>query len=88
MIDTKFDISVERVMDTYIKAIDKYFEEEVDPMIEQISNPEKVIGKKFPLWTQNDLMMAFQIYQGMPEILNDFLFEQAYNEVETMKQDL
>jgi hypothetical protein len=73
MNDTKLDQRIERVIDVKIKAIDRWIDENIDEL-EKFGNPEKLIGKPYEMWTNEDKMILGQIYGTGPDsILEKFL---------------
>ncbi len=81
------DKAINHVIDMKMKAVDKYFQEVIDPLVKEISNPEAVISKKYEDWTLVDQQLLEQVYQTIPDILNDFRLEKEYKAISKLEQE-
>ena len=82
------DKTIDKVINLKIEAMDKYFQDVIEPLVKEISNPEKVIGKKFEQWNEVDRQLLTQVYQTTPEILNDFMANRIYKQVLVLEQEV
>ena len=82
--------SLTRVVDDVIalkmKAVDDYIESVVEP-IENVGNPEKLIGKPYETWTQLDLQLLGQIYGNSNDSpLAKLIFNKEYEAVRRLEE--
>jgi hypothetical protein len=68
-------------------AIDVIIEKYIDPL-EDIGNPEKLIGKPYETWTPEDLQSLSKVYGVKePNPLSDFIFNKKYKELQALKAE-
>jgi hypothetical protein len=82
------DRAIEKVVDLNIRAIEIYERDFIQPIIDEIKNPEKVIGKKYETWTPQDLQLLSTVYQTMPHILNDFIAKREYDNLIALQTEV
>lgn len=82
------DKAANKVVELNMKAIDIYEREFIKPLIDEIKNPEKIIGKKYQEWTPQDLQMLTQVYQATPQILNDFIASKEYDSLVALQMEV
>ena len=80
------DLAMKEVIAVKMKAIDIYMESVINPMLDEIKNPEKVIGKKYEMWTDADKQMVGAIYQASPQILSDFIKKKEYDTLVNLQE--
>lgn len=81
------DKAINHVISLKLDAVDKYFAEVIDPIMREIKNPEKVIGKKYEEWKPEDLQRLILAYQTMPNLLTDFIAKKEYDSLIKMRQE-
>lgn len=69
MIDEKL---TNEIMKEWLEIADEVIDEMVKPILD-LGNPEKVIGKKYDEWNEQDLQRAAIAYQSQPEKLDSFI---------------
>ena len=73
--------AIDKVVALKMKAIDQIVDELVEPL-EDVGNPEKLIGKEFSSWDESDLALLTKIYgAGEKTPLTDLIFRRKYEEV-------
>lgn len=79
-------LAVEKVVALKMLAIDKIVESLVEPL-EDVGNPEKLIGKKFSDWSENDLQLLVRIYgSGEKTPLTNTIFNRTYERVKELER--
>lgn len=74
----KITLAVEKAIAIELKAIDKVVDLIIEPLSD-IGNPEKLIGKRYEYWTQDDLNKLIQIYgTGKDTPLTRLIFNREY----------
>lgn len=68
---------VEEVVQETLDEADAYIKEFIEP-IADIGNPEKILGKKYGEWTEQDKLLAAQIYGAKSPTLERFFFNEEY----------
>ena len=85
---TDLTIATDRWVEIQLKAIDRFLEEVVEPLAD-IGNPEKLIGKVYEEWTEQDRQMLKGIYGAEePNILSDFVFNKEYEKVKFAEREV
>ena len=69
MIDEKL---TDEIMAEWFDIVDEVVDEMMKPLVD-LDNPEKIMGKKYDDWTEQDLQRAATVYQSQPDILNKFI---------------
>ncbi len=88
MKETSLTRAVQEVIEFKLKALDLFLEEMVDPL-EQVGNPEKLIGKKYEEWTPQDLQMLGQIYGNAHDSpLARLIFRKEYEKVKQLEKEV
>lgn len=70
-------VLVEEAIKETLDAAEAYVKEFIKP-IADVGNPEKVMGKPYEEWTEQDKMTAGEIYGPDSEVLNRFIFNKEY----------
>ena len=86
MRQTEFLKLVDKVIELKMRAADKFIKETLEPFGD-IGNPEKLIGKKYESWTQEDLMLLGTIYGPEPNELSRFIFKQEYKKLKELEAE-
>ena len=70
------------------EATEELIAEQVD-VIEILDNPEKLLGKKYELWSPQDLQWLTMVYGNSPDSkLNKFIADKEYAKVLELEQSL
>ena len=78
--------AVEEIVKLKMDAVDAYIEEVVD-VIDNVGNPEKLIGKPYAMWTPQDLQMLTTIYgTGQFSPLQKVIFNREYEHLKELEQ--
>jgi hypothetical protein len=85
---SQFDIACERVVTLNAKAIDICERDLIQPILDEIKNPEKVLGKKYELWTPQDFLLLTQVYQSTPDILSEFIAKKEYDSLVVLQSEV
>ena len=72
--------AVDEVIALKLRAADEYIEEVVE-LLEEVGNPETLLGKKYEEWTRDDLVRLGQIYGKEPNPLSKLIFKKEYEKV-------
>ena len=59
---------------------DAYIKKHIDP-IADMGNPERIIGKPYKMWSEQDKQMLRQAYVYSPEELEEFIAKQEVDAV-------
>ena len=70
------DIETERVLKVY----DEFKKKEIDPLAD-VGNPEKIIGKPYRMWSEQDKQMLRQAYVYSPQDLEEFITKKEVDAV-------
>jgi hypothetical protein len=82
---TTLDKAVTQFVDVTMSAIDKFIDQIIEPL-EVTENPEKMIGKPYESWTQQDLQALTAIYgTGADTPLSRFIFNKTYEKVTALE---
>ena len=88
MKDTDMSSMVKDVIEIKLQALEMYISEVIVPL-ENIGNPEKLLGKKYAQWSREDLMLLGQIYGDKPDsVLNRFIFTKEYETLKILENGL
>jgi hypothetical protein len=80
-----FTKAVDKYVAVQMAAIDVIIEKYIDPL-EDIGNPEQLIGKKYSECTPEDFQKLSQVYGTQePSPLSNWIFNNKYKEVQAMK---
>ena len=85
MLDKKYCGLVEKCIENAKEDADAYIKKYIDP-IADIGNPEKLLGKEYKWWTEQDKMMLRQIYVYSPEKLEEFMAKQEVDKLWAMQE--
>ena len=84
---TPLTIAIDRAVQKKIEAMDKLIEELIEPL-EDVGNPEKLLGKPYESWSPQELSMAIKIYGTTePNPLSNLVFRKKYEEVKQLEQE-
>lgn len=87
MIQDNFVEIVDEAIASLLDAADEYLEE-ITEQFEDVGNPEKLIGKPYENWTQQDFTILSQIYGTQePNTLSNLIFRKKYEEVKTLEAE-
>jgi len=70
-----------------LEVADEYLEE-ITEQFEAVGNPEKLIGKPYETWTDQDRTLLSQVYGEEPNPLSRLIFNKEYEKVLTMEQEV
>ena len=76
-----FDSALEKAIEIKLKAVEAFEKEFINPIVDELNNPEKILGKPYGEWTKDDYQLAFYIYEPMPDILDKWIAEKDYESV-------
>jgi len=77
--------SMDKAIEVKLQAADRLIEELVEPL-EDLGNPEKLLGKPYESWSPQELTMMIQIYgQKEPNPLSNLIFRKTYDKVREME---
>lgn len=78
---------VDETLTELLAVADEYLEE-ITAQFEDVGSPEKLIGKPFEEWTQQDLMLLSRIYgPEEPNALSNLIFRKKYEEVKALEAE-
>lgn len=84
---SSFSEAADKVVALKMRAIDILIERMIEP-IEDIGNPEQLIGKKYETWEQEDFQRLSMIYGTKePNPLSNLIFREKYAEVIRLERD-
>ena len=63
---------VDTEIDRVLKVYDEFKKKEIDPLAD-VGNPEKIIGKPYGRWSDQDKQMLRQAYVYSPQDLEEFI---------------
>jgi len=86
MKETPFTEAMKELIEFDIAIMDEFISEEIE-LLEDIGNPEKLIGKKYEDWTPQDLQMLTQVY-GDDSALTNLIFKREYETVRELEAKL
>lgn len=87
MKQTPLTLAIDRAIEIKLKAVDRIIKELIEPLAD-VGNPEKLIGKKYEDWTEDDLNMLSKIYgTNEPNLLSNLIFRKTYEEVKQMEEE-
>ena len=87
MKQTPLTLAINRAIQIKLKAVDRLMKELVEPL-EDVGNPEKLIGKKYEDWTAEDLNLLSKIYGTKePNLLSNLLERKLIDEVIQLEQE-
>lgn len=79
--------TIDETLALILSVADEYTEEIAD-QLEDVGNPEKLIGKPFESWTPEDLNMLSQVYgTEEPNVLSNLIFNKKYDEVKSLEEE-
>lgn len=80
--------AMDRVIALKMKAVDVVVQNVIEPLLE-FGNPEKLLGKPYDLWTQQDLARLSQIYGVKePNALSNLIFRREYQKVRELEEEV
>ena len=86
MKETALTEAVNDIIEIKLSAIDEFLEEIVEP-IENVGNPEKLIGRPYNTWTPEDMQRLITIYGSAPDSpLQKFIFNREYQHLIELEQ--
>lgn len=78
---------IDEVVDIKLKAVDAFIEEVIEPL-EQLGNPEELIGKPYEQWTPEDLQrLTFAYGTKEPNPLSNLVFRRALERVQRLEAE-
>lgn len=81
------DLSIDRAIEVKLKAVDQLVKELVEPL-EDVGNPEQLLGKPYESWSPQELAMMISIYgKEEPNPLSNLIFRKKYEEVKQLEQE-
>jgi hypothetical protein len=83
MKETDFTRAVDEAVETTMKAVDYYIKNEIEPILDSLGSPEKLIGKPYEQWTPQDLQVLSQIYG---KTLETFIAKKEINSLIELEQ--
>lgn len=79
--------SADKAVSLKMRAIDIVVERMIEPL-EDVGNPEKLIGKNFEEWTPEDIGRLTMIYGTRePNPLSNLIFRKKLTEVRELEQE-
>ena len=76
---------VEKRVDIARKRADEYIKKYVDP-IARVDNPEKLLGKPYDAWTEEDIQKLKMVYVYSPEDLETFINKKEIDKIWQMME--
>lgn len=86
MAEDTLTLAINEVTDLYMQAIDDYIKTELEPMLDSLGNPEKLIGRTWDTWTDQDKQTLVQIY-GQP-LIEKFIAKKAIEQMYTAEAEV
>jgi len=84
---TVFTKALEQVIAEDLRALDEVIKEDIEALAD-IGSPEKLIGKKYEEWTQQDKQMLAQVYgTGDESRLSKLIFKREYEKVLELEKE-
>lgn len=84
MKQTDLTRAIDEVVALKIRAVDQVIEELVEPLLD-LGSPEKIIGKPYESWSEQDFMLLSQVYGEEPNALSNLIFRKKYAEVKELE---
>jgi len=85
MKETPLIKAINKAVEVKMEAVNRLLKDLVEPLGD-VGNPEKLIGKPYEQWSQQDLMMLSKIYGQEPNPLSDLIFKKTYERVKQMEE--
>ncbi len=86
MKDTVLTQMADEIVELHLNVVDELLEEMVEPL-EDIGDPEKLIGKPYKNWSPEDLQRLTTIYGSAPDSpLQKFIFNREYKYLQELEQ--
>lgn len=83
----KYLAIVEEALDELLTLANECIEEMTEEL-EVVKSPEKLIGKPYEQWTEQDKAILYQIYgPGEPNALSDLVFSKELEQVEELEAE-
>ena len=80
--------SIDKVIDLKLRAVEIFIKDVVEPL-EDVGNPEKLIGIPYEQWTPEIIQYLSQIYGTQePNQLSDFIFRKEYKRVKELEEEM
>jgi len=87
MKQTDFTRAVDKMTKIKMRALDIILAEMIQP-IEDVGNPEKLLGKTYDQWTGEDFQLMIKIYgQGDDTPLSNLVFRKEYEKVKELEAE-
>jgi hypothetical protein len=88
MKETPMTQAVQKAVDIKMRAIDVIIKDIIGPL-QDLGNPEKVIGKPYDQWTSEDIGWLTRVYGTKePNILSNFIFRKEKEEVKRLEREV
>ena len=88
MKETNLTKAVTELVEIKLKALDVLIKELVEPLAD-VGSPEKVLGKKYEDWIEEDFLKASQIYgKNEPNALSDLIARKEITKVKEMEKEI
>jgi hypothetical protein len=62
MRETNLTSAIDEVIELKLRAVDDYIKTIVKPLLDSVGSPEKLIGKPYEQWLQNDMQLMNNVY--------------------------
>ncbi len=85
MKDTTFTNVVDDVIALKMKAADEWIEAVVEPLLDSLGNPEKLIGVPWERWTDQHKQILYRIYG---ETLKEFIAKKAIAQMRELEAEV
>lgn len=85
MKDTSLTRATEEVIELKLKVADQFIEEIVEPL-QDLGNPEKLIGKPYEQWSTADIQILGQLYGPEPNALSKLIFTKEYEKLQDLEK--
>lgn len=88
MKETNLTKAVAELVEIKLKALDVIMKELIEPLAD-VGSPERVLGKKYEDWTEEDFLKASQIYgTSEPNALSDLIARREIAKVTEMEKEI
>lgn len=82
-----FEELASKVLLVKVKAVEKVLADLATPL-DALKNPEKLMGKPYEEWTEEDIARLKIVYGQEPNLLTDFILKKKIEEVKKLSSEV
>ena len=87
MKQSQMEERIEKVGSIKMVSLNTFIKRVVEE-IEDIGNPEKLLGKPYEQWTAEDMGRLFQLYGQEPNALSRMIFNKEYQKLVELEKEV